>query len=112
MVSGLHVTEPNQTIPVNTKIGFSYLANVVWFGVSLRDITLYTQKQHIVMVTGLHVTETPNQKKSVNMKIGFSCLQKLFGLVFHCATTPCTPKCNTWLWLQGYMLLNETTPFL
>jgi len=82
---------------------------IVRFGASLCDITLCTQKQHIVMVTELHLTETPNGKISVNTKIGFSRLQRLWGLVFHCATSPCTLKSNTLLWLQSYMLLKHQT---
>jgi hypothetical protein len=82
---------------------------IVRFGVSLCDITLYTQKQNIVMVTELHVTETPNLTISVNTKIGFSRLQRLWGLVLHCATSPCALKSNTLLWLQSYILLKHQT---
>jgi hypothetical protein len=109
MVAGLHGTGPNQTIFCKHANRLFVFTGILWFDVSLCDITPYTQKQHIVMVTGLHVTETLNQTISVNTKIGFSCLQILFGLMFHCATSPCTPKSNTLLWLQGYMLLKHQT---
>ena len=84
-----------------------WFTEIVGLGVSLCDITLYTQNQQIVMVTELHVTETPNGTISVNTKIGFSGLQRLWGLVFRCATSPCTLKINKLLWLQSCCKLEQ-----